>query len=63
MPLGQLSRQDATNEGRFAAIILDFAPKGRRKCGDEDCERWYVRKAKNKECLMGHKVLLSFFFG
>jgi len=54
--LGQLSRLDATSEGRFAAVFLDFAPLGRRKCGEADFERWYARTAKNKECLMGHKV-------
>ena len=59
--LGQLSRQDATDEGRVAAIFIDFAPLGRRKCGDDDFERWYARTAKNKECLMGHKVCLSSF--
>ncbi|KAF8264511.1 Oligoxyloglucan reducing end-specific cellobiohydrolase [Lactarius quietus] len=53
--LGQLSRQDATDEGRVAAIFLDFAPLGRPKCGDDDFERWYARTAKNKECLMGHR--------
>ncbi|KAH8981343.1 Oligoxyloglucan reducing end-specific cellobiohydrolase [Lactarius akahatsu] len=53
--LGQLSRQDATDEGRVASIFIDFAPMGRRKCGDDDFERWYARTAKNKECLMGHK--------
>ena len=54
--LGQLSRQDATEEGRVAAIFIDFAPLGRRKCGEDDFEHWYARTAKNKECLMGHKV-------
>lgn len=54
--LGQLSRQDATSEGRFAAVFLDFAPMGRRKCDEADFERWYARTAQNKECLMGHKV-------
>ncbi len=54
--LGQLSRQESTPEGRFAAIFLDFAPMGRRKCSDADYERWYARTVKNKECLMGHKV-------
>ena len=29
---------------------------GRRKCGEDDFERWYARSVKNKECLMGHKV-------
>ncbi|KAI0248766.1 Oligoxyloglucan reducing end-specific cellobiohydrolase [Lactifluus subvellereus] len=53
--LGQLSRQDATSEGHFAAVFLDFAPMGRRKCGEADFEQWYARTAKNKECLMGHK--------
>lgn len=54
--LGQLSRQDSTSEGRFAAVFLDFAPMGRRKCSEADFERWYARTVKNKECLMGHKV-------
>ncbi|KAH8994731.1 Oligoxyloglucan reducing end-specific cellobiohydrolase [Lactarius hatsudake] len=53
--LGQLSRQDATDEGRVASIFIDFAPMGRRKCGDDDFERWYARTAKNKRCLMGLK--------
>ena len=61
--LGQLSRQDATDEGRVAAIFIDFAPLGRRKCGDDDFERWYARTAKNKECLMGHKVCCRPFVG
>ena len=54
--LGQLSREDSTDEGRVAAIFLDFAPMGRPKCGDDDFERWYARTTNNKECLMGHKV-------
>jgi hypothetical protein len=54
--LGQLSREDATDEGRVASIFLDFAPMGRPKCGEDDFERWYARTANNKECLMGHKV-------
>jgi hypothetical protein len=54
--LGQLSRQDATEEGRVAAIFIDFAPLGRRKCGEDDFERWYARTTNNKDCLMGHKV-------
>lgn len=54
--LGQLSRQDSTDEGRVASIFLDFAPLGRRQCGDDDFEHWYARTANNKECLMGHKV-------
>jgi hypothetical protein len=54
--LGQLSREDSTSEGRFAAVFLDFAPMGRRKCGEADFEKWYARTIKNKECLMGHRV-------
>ncbi|KAI0262354.1 Oligoxyloglucan reducing end-specific cellobiohydrolase [Gloeopeniophorella convolvens] len=52
--LGQLSRQDASSEGRFTAVFLDFAPTRSRKCGDSDFERWNARTMKNKECLMGH---------
>lgn len=54
--LGQLSRQDSTSEGRIAAIFLDFAPMGRRKCSATDFEKWYARTMRNKECLMGHRV-------
>ena len=54
--LGQLSRQDSTSEGGIAAVFLDFAPMGRRKCGDTDFEKWYARTMNNKECLMGHRV-------
>lgn len=54
--LGELSRQDTTSEGHFAAIFLDFAPMGRRKCGETDFEKWYARTMKNKERLTGHRV-------
>ena len=54
--LGQLSREDSTSEGRYASFFLDFAPMGRRKCGENDFEKWYARTIKNKECLMGHRV-------
>lgn len=54
--LGQLSRQDSTSGERIAAVFLDFAPMGRRKCGETDFEKWYARTMKNKECLMGHRV-------
>jgi hypothetical protein len=54
--LGELSRQDTTSEGHFAAIFLDFAPMDRRKCSESDFEKWYARTMKNKECLMGHRV-------
>lgn len=54
--LGQLSRHDSTSEGGIAAIFLDFAPMGRRKCVATDFEKWYARTMRNKECLMGHRV-------
>jgi Sortilin, neurotensin receptor 3, C-terminal len=54
--LGQLSRQDSTSEGRYVSLFLDFAPMGRRKCDENDFEKWYARTIKNKECLMGHRV-------
>jgi hypothetical protein len=54
--LGQLSRQDSTSEGRYVSLFLDFAPMGRRKCGENDFEKWYARTINNKECLMGHRV-------
>ncbi|KAF8489994.1 Oligoxyloglucan reducing end-specific cellobiohydrolase [Russula emetica] len=53
--LGQLSRQDSTSEGRYVSLFLDFAPMGRRKCNENDFEKWYARTIKNKECLMGHR--------
>ncbi len=54
--LGQVSRQDSTSEGRYVSLFLDFAPMNRRKCGDNDFEKWYARTIKNNECLMGHRV-------
>jgi hypothetical protein len=54
--LGQLAREDSNSEGRYVSLFLDFAPMGRRKCDENDFERWYARTIKNKECLMGHRV-------
>lgn len=54
--LGQLTRQDSNSEGRYVSLFLDFAPMGRRKCAENDFEKWYARTIKNKECLMGHRV-------
>src|SRR6266446_4383853 len=54
--LGQVSRQDSTSEGRYVSLFLDFAPMDRRKCEENDFEKWYARTIKNKECLMGHRV-------
>lgn len=55
MLLGQLNRKSSTDEGRFAAIFIDFATMGKRHCEEKDFDRWYARTAKGKECLMGHK--------
>ncbi|KAH8982691.1 Oligoxyloglucan reducing end-specific cellobiohydrolase [Lactarius akahatsu] len=46
--LGQLSRRDATDEGRVASIFIRF-------CAYGQAQRWYAHTAKNKGCLMGHK--------
>lgn len=54
--IGQLPRKDATSEGRYVTVFLDFAPTRSRQCTDRDFERWYARTSKGKECLMGHKV-------
>jgi hypothetical protein len=54
--LGQLSRKDQTEDGRYVVVQLDFSPTRSRKCEDDDFERWYARTARSKECLMGHKV-------
>ena len=54
--LGQLSRNDAGDNGRFVVIFLDFSPTRLRKCTEDDFEKWYARTASGHECLMGHKV-------
>ncbi|KAG2114629.1 uncharacterized protein F5147DRAFT_834477 [Suillus discolor] len=54
--LGQVTRQSQQpNEGRNAAIYLDFATLGRRKCGPNDKESWYARASTKSECIMGAK--------
>ncbi|KAI0676132.1 Oligoxyloglucan reducing end-specific cellobiohydrolase [Trametes maxima] len=52
--VGQLAKRDQTNNGRFAAVFLDFATLDRRKCSDGDFEQWRARSSTH-ECLMGHK--------
>ncbi|KAG8905227.1 vacuolar protein sorting/targeting protein PEP1 [Tulasnella sp. 403] len=53
--IGQLNRQSTTDEGKYAAVFLDFATMNKRQCNEGDFEKWYARTAKGKECLMGHK--------
>ncbi|KAF8325469.1 Oligoxyloglucan reducing end-specific cellobiohydrolase [Cantharellus anzutake] len=54
--LGTLSRQDPNiGQGRHAIVFLDFALMKKRKCSQDDMEKWMARTAKGKECLMGHK--------
>jgi hypothetical protein len=55
MLLGQLSRQDVNEDGRYAIVFLDFSPTRSRKCSESDFDKWYAR-IRDKECLMGHKV-------
>ncbi|KAI0766636.1 Oligoxyloglucan reducing end-specific cellobiohydrolase [Trametes elegans] len=52
--VGQVAKRDQKNNGRFAAVFLDFATLDRRKCGDGDFEHWNARSSTH-ECLMGHK--------
>ncbi|KAF8196799.1 Oligoxyloglucan reducing end-specific cellobiohydrolase [Mycena galopus ATCC 62051] len=53
--LGQVARKDQSAKiGRFVTVYLDFTNTRKRQCGKDDFEKWYVR-AKNSECLMGHK--------
>jgi hypothetical protein len=54
--LGTLSRGDATADGRYATVFLDFAPVRNKKCAEGDFEKWYARSEQGKQCLMGHKV-------
>ena len=55
--LGQIARKDQkADQGRYAIVFLDFANTRSRKCEESDFEKWYARAAKDKECLMGHKV-------
>lgn len=55
--IGKIARRDQVEGGgRFAAIFLDFANTRSRQCGESDFMKWYARSAKDKECIMGHKV-------
>lgn len=42
--------------GRHAAVFLDFAPLRKQQCRSDQFEKWYARTAKDKACVMGHKV-------
>ncbi|KXN90322.1 Vacuolar protein sorting/targeting protein 10 [Leucoagaricus sp. SymC.cos] len=53
--LGQVARKDQSkNVGRFVIVYLDFSPTRKRKCEEDDFEKWYARKGES-ECIMGHK--------
>jgi hypothetical protein len=54
--LGQLSRNDKTQDGGYAGVFLDFAPVRSRQCSSSDLEKWWARTAKDNQCIMGHKV-------
>lgn len=58
--VGTTSRKDSSG-GRHAVVFIDFATVGKRKCEEKDFEKWYARTAKDKECLMGHKVFQLWF--
>lgn len=55
--LGSTSKKDSNGEGQYVIVQVDFETVGKRKCKDDDLERWYAR-APNGEanCLMGHEV-------
>ena len=55
MLLGTLARKDESSQ-RHTIVFLDFLTVGKRKCNDQDREKWYARKIGGVEdCLMGHK--------
>ncbi|KAF2404004.1 vacuolar protein sorting protein [Trichodelitschia bisporula] len=47
----------ATKGEDFYVFSLDFDDLDKRKCGDDDFEKWYARKDKDGKptCIMGHK--------
>ncbi|KAG1845862.1 hypothetical protein DFJ58DRAFT_730700 [Suillus subalutaceus] len=50
-----MSQSRQPDDGRIAAIYLDFATLGRPKCGPNDKESWYARANSKSECIMGAK--------
>lgn len=58
--LGTLTRK-STEKGskgeRHIIVHIDFSALEKRKCGDNDMEKWYARTLGGKpDCLMGHRV-------
>lgn len=56
--LGQVPRRDQTNKiGEFVVVYLDFSPTRKRKCQEDDYEKWYARAGdgEDAQCIMGHK--------
>ncbi|ORY88169.1 putative signal sequence binding protein [Leucosporidium creatinivorum] len=57
--LGTLTRRSkdkGSNGERHVVVHLDFDTLGKRKCGNNDMEKWYARTLGGKpDCLMGHK--------
>jgi hypothetical protein len=43
-------------------IFLDFATLQTRQCTDDDFEKWNARSSEGKECLMGRKVRIEFWW-
>lgn len=55
--IGTQTRKESGGEPRHVAAFIDFATMGKRKCGDNDFEKWYARTAATNgpACLMGHR--------
>jgi hypothetical protein len=62
--LTRTSEHKGSNGERHIIVHIDFESLEKRKCGDQDMERWYARTMGGEpDCLMGHKVrqALSYF--
>ena len=44
------------SQNRVVIVYLDFANTRKKKCGENDFEKWYARPPGSRACLMGHKV-------
>lgn len=64
--LGTLTRKSSdkgSNGERHVVVHIDFGALNKRKCQENDMERWYARTLGGQpDCLMGHKVSTSSTF-
>lgn len=53
--MGTVDKKQAVGGKTVASIFVDFATVGKRACGDNDLEKWYVNPPSGDSCILGHK--------